>query len=597
MESNHKSRQESLISGFISILFLLFFLYCTYLVSSLYESRCPNKDFLTWDPELRYIITLKMMNHLREGKIFHVIGMFLDSPHWPSLRNVLESIIFLISNHSPDMVVKITYFFFQLIPISILIFLYRTYPTNLTLSLVYGLFIFCLLQNDALWLYSLTGMLEVQGAFLFPFVGYIVWKSINDPKFIENKKNGWVSFIVCFLLYQTKYPYGYLLVLFLVLYAVFFLFDEVFLLMKNYLFTLRSPQKKSFLFLGLALLLSFLLFKNLLTGKVPGYLLYLSILLIVSDFFIHFFQSTKHESDTRITFIIRWILFPIIFWILIQPDRFGSYSGQITHEETQGFNPGQKIERDLDYYLVFFTEFLLNAYSNFHVSYFIFIFWLYLSLRGVISLILEKKINFSFFLSLISLVTFLELSLFTSNRLARHTYHLYPSMVLSIGIYLLELSSKYPFRSSSIASLVLGIIAFPFSLDPIHSLGKKEICYTGYDTTEYLTPKWFEEKGKKILEKNTIIFNEVNPLHVNKADTEYILTKISYDKKIRLLFDPKRKSQIQNEFDEVWIVGNECKESKRFQEFKPLFQDFKFKTESIEEIKSDLGCIRIFKKL
>ena len=75
----------------------------------------------------------------------------------------------------------------------------------------------------------------------------------------------------------------------------------------------------------------------------------------------------KEEENTKLYFIIKWIFFPIILWIMIQPDRFGSYSGQITHVETQGFNPGQEIDKNLDYLLVFFTEYIFNGFKEFHI--------------------------------------------------------------------------------------------------------------------------------------------------------------------------------------------------------------------------------------
>ena len=96
MNVMNKISFEKVVGWLISTLILSFFFYCTVYMYDLYNSQCINSKFLTWDPELRYIITLKMMNFLREGKIFHFLGIFFDSPHWPSLRNAIESLLFLM---------------------------------------------------------------------------------------------------------------------------------------------------------------------------------------------------------------------------------------------------------------------------------------------------------------------------------------------------------------------------------------------------------------------------------------------------------------------------------------------------------------------
>jgi hypothetical protein len=596
MNVMNKISFEKVVGWLISTLILSFFFYCTVSMYDLYNSQCINSKFLTWDPELRYIITLKMMNFLREGKIFHFLGIFFDSPHWPSLRNAIESLLFLMIGHSTDKVIYFTYSFFVLMPISLLLFLYSQYKMNINFGILFCFFVISLLQSDPLWLYSFTGMLEVQGAYLFPFVSYITWKVFNDPAFIQNKKNGWITFLITFMLYQTKYPYGYMLVLFLVIFHSIVFFKDTWRFGMSYLGSYKTFKKKLLPIFSLILLCFFIFFKGTLSGKAPGYILYLSLLLLLVDFFLFFFKELKEEENLRLYFLVKWILFPIILWIMIQPDRFGSYSGQITHVETQGFNPGQEIDKNLDYLLVFFTEYIMNGFKEFHISYLILFGNLFLLVYGFIDFYRRKEISLSFYFSAISILTFIELSLLTSNRLARHTYHLYPTMILAIVVFVLNLSINKRSLAFFLAMGLLGIVSYPFLVHPIYSLQKTEICYTGYDKNEYITPNWIESKGLSRLNKNTIIYNMVNPFHVNKADTEYLLYKISYDKHLKVLFDPKRLSQLKNEYDEVWITGNSCTNSDKFKEHSEIFKSWGFQMERPEILSSSSGCIQIFSK-
>lgn len=579
----------------ISLSSIIIFYLCSYKIFTQFSINCINKEYLTWDPELRYIITLKMMNYLREFNFFQFVLLIFDSPHWPSLRNVIESFLFLITSPSPNKVIALTYLTFLLIPIVLLFTMNRLYQISISFSLLFSFMIVSLIQADSLWLYSLTGMLELQGALLFPMVSYIIWKSLSDEDFIKNKKNGWYTFAVTFLLYQTKYPYGYMLVLFLAIFHIFFFTKQTWDLGLGFLKSNKTFYKKPFILLALLFLFILIFFKNSLPGKIPGYIAYSIALLTMIDFFIYFFRMDKKESP-HLRFIIQWIIFPIILWILIQPDRFGSYSGQISHVETQGFNPGQKIDKNLDYLLVFFTEFIFNAYREFHISYIILIGNLFIFIWGIFDFHKSKKISLGFFLSSISLIIFAELSLFTSNRLARHTYHLYPTMLLSISIFILDLTPKFKLLSLFLSASLLSVVSFPFVTSPLIFLSRTEVCYTGYDKNDYLLPEWIKSVSLEKLNKNTILFNEVNPLHVNKADTEYVLSRIAYDKKLSLLIDPKRSNQYNVKFEEIWIVSNSCKESDKINFQKESLVKIGFIKNEFIEIKNEVGCIRILSK-
>lgn len=590
---SNKLKNFFYLSAF-SLLSILFY-YFSAQFYLLYDQNCTNKDFLTWDPELRYILTLKMMNFIREGKIHSYIFQFLDSPHWPSLRNVLESIVFTFTGHSPVVLTLITFFFYLLLPIGALFLFWKEKQKSILSILLLTLYLLALLQADSLLLYSFTGMLEVQGAFLFIFTTYYLSKVYSEPEFIKKDSNKWLVFGSVFLLYQTKYPYGYLLVLFLFLFEVIFFPKQSFGFALEYFSSLKNIYKNPRWLIAILAILSLFLPSHLLKGKTASYLRYLFMLSLVIDFLFFFYKRSSKQSTERIEFLFKYAILPIVIWMFIHPDRFGSYSGQITHVESQGFNPGQEIIKDKDYYFLFFTEFVWNSFSQFHLGYAVLVFNLISFFSGILIYLRRKSISYSFFASTVCLFTFLELSLFTTNRLARHTYHLYPTMILSFVFFILENYNAHKKSLTALSLISVLLFSYPFLMKPDYYISRTEVCYTGYDRKDYTTPLWMESIAKEKLNRNTILFNELSPLHVNKADTEYLLSKISYDRKIRLTIDPKRKIEDLEKFDEIWIPSNHCNLPKNLEKFRSLLINQGFDL-NFEKIQSSEGCILINQK-
>jgi hypothetical protein len=580
---------------FIALSFLSFFLYLALIPLGNYLNYCTNKEFLTWDPELRYIITLKLLENLRELNLFSIVFKFFDSPHWPSLRNIIEAIIFLFIDHNPITLTLISFAFYCLLPLSFL-FISKKEKLNSPLFLFhFFIYLVILLQAESLWLYSFTGMLELQGAFLFTFTTYYLSKVYTNQEFLKDKNSKWIILINVFLLYQTKYPYGYMLVLFLVIFEAIFYLPSFLSLTKDYFKTFIKIYKKPFILLSILCLLALFLASALLKGKAKSYLIYSLLLSTIIDFLIFFFKRKSNPLTYRLEFIIKWAILPIVIWLFIHPDRFGSYSGQITHVETQGFNPGQEITKDLDYHLVFFTEFVWNAFQEFHIAYLILLSNLIIIIIGIIDFIRTRKISYSFFGSFICLMTFLELSLLTTNRLSRHTYHLYPTMVLSLLFFLETIYTIHPIRTFILSISIAIVSAFPFYLDPFHKLNSLEVCYTGYNRNDYKTPLWIESIAKEKLKTSIVLFNAVNPLHVNKADTEYLLYKLAHDSKLMMIVDPKKWESHLNNVSEVWFTGNDCNYPEKYQGMINQIQStHNFQQKEI--ISSIDGCITILRK-
>jgi hypothetical protein len=357
---------------------------------------------------------------------------------------------------------------------------------------------------------------------------------------------------------------------------------------------LKSFYKNPFWILILICIASLFLPAKIITGKIPAYLKYLIVLSFSLDVFFYFYKQTTTHTNARIHFLLKCVVFPVLFWMLIQPDRFGSYSGQITHVETQGFNPGQEIKKDMDYFLVFFSEFIMNGFYYFQLGYLFLLASLIAFFLGVYKFFKKKEFTLSFFFASLCLITFSELSLFTSNRLARHTYHLFPAMILIPGLLIYENESRLKKFSYIILILLFGFISYPYILKPMSHLKQTEICYTGYDKNDYVSPKWIESQADKLLTVNAYIYNEMSPLHVNRADVEYLLQKKAYDKRLKLIFDPKKLKYADPDFKQIWIVGEICSSSERFINAKQFWEHENFSTTIPDIITNELGCIQIY---
>jgi len=144
--------------------------------------------------------------------------------------------------------------------------------------------------------------------------------------------------------------------------------------------------------------------------------------------------------------------------------------------------------------------------------------------------------------------------------------------------------------------LILFICSFPFIKDPMKNLADTEICYTGYNTNDYVSPKWIESKAKEILISNTYVFNEMSPYHVNKADVEYLLQRLAFYKNLRMVFDPKRIKKADSSFKEIWVVAEKCANSERLKNTNEFWKSENFYLENPKIIESDLGCIQIYKR-
>ena len=77
--------------------------------------ECPYPDFLSWDGNLRFISSLRMMDALRSWNIFSFLFQLLDSPTWPILRNLFQILSFFIFGFNGTVDTNLTVFTYVLV--------------------------------------------------------------------------------------------------------------------------------------------------------------------------------------------------------------------------------------------------------------------------------------------------------------------------------------------------------------------------------------------------------------------------------------------------------------------------------------------------
>ncbi len=554
--------RKNLISlVFIQIPFI--FLSISFLIQE-FRSICPNQDFLSWDADLRFIKTLKMVEHIRSFEIFSFLFQIIDSPTWPILRNLVQIVVFLavgVSTYADILITVIT--FATLIGLVLHVLYYLTdkhWSTGLLFLPIWTMFFL----SPPILIYTFSAMLEVQGALFFLASVYYLVLFYGMPSAKPDKLLLIKLSLSVFALFSTKYPYGYLLLLTILIVHTTLYLEEVVLFFTRYIAYITNEVKKQYRIIAIILLVfAYLLFpESILKGKSKTYIKYIIVMLGSIDFYLYLFNQASELSNLkfdRLTNLLRWVFLPVIVFVLIHPDRFSSSSSTLAHVQSEGHMVGEVVEKNLDYYIVFLKAITNHSFFPEWIGILLLVVMLISVAYGYYTYYKENKIENYFFFSLFSLVTIFVLTFFTPNHQARHIYHLLPAIAVGVFLFLGSFRIKYQavfyIAIISLSSLIL----FPFTSKFSSKFSGENVCYTGKNKDDFFTPREVERLFKNLSE-NAIFFNFINPLHVNKADTELVLTKIAFANKKKILIDPKNFKHNPREegYNEVYLIADIC---------------------------------------
>ncbi|MCB1189202.1 MAG: hypothetical protein KDK90_02135 [Leptospiraceae bacterium] len=578
---------------FLTLLQIPLIVYCLYLLHLWFQGTCPNKDFLSWDGDLRFIKTIGMMDSLRDGRIFDFIVLVFDSPTWPILRNLIQVVVFFILGHSQEVDVYITFFTFVLILFLFAHILFYSIEKN---KFLYPLLFFLswnlLLDTRPILVYMFTAMLEVQGGFFFLLTSYyivIFFQNQYNDKYLLYK----LSFSFIALLF-TKHPYGYMQVFSLAILSLSLSFKESKLLVIEYFLYLKSNFYKNIQIILAVLLITayIILGKAYLTGKLPLYIKYSIALLLTLDFYIFLFKNKDKffgKGLKQTWNLMIWVVLPIVFWILIHPDRFASSSGTLAHIQTEGHQVGVLVERGLDYYLLYFKSLVYDSFGNTILGMILLIAMLFSLLRGGFLYFKYNIVQAHFIYSFLCMVGIMGLTLLTPNHQVRHLYHIYPTLIIIIAFLLDDLFQWNKIVAGLLIIFITAMLSY-FSFQNIQSKYSFNLCFTDTNRDVFKLPRWVSENVKNSLTTNSILVNRIDPFHLNKPDTELMMTIHAYNNRVKLLTDPKRHIKNKNGFSSLYVIGNTCSGVdgagdliRTTYEIKPL-----------QAIQSEFACIEIY---
>lgn len=585
--------------------------------------ECPYPEFLSWDGDLRFISSLRMMDALRSWNIFSFFFQLLDSPTWPILRNLFQILSFLIFGINGTVDTNITVFTYILVIGCFPYFYFSQYNKSYSFPFVISSFtsLFLLFYSETILLYVFSPMLEIQGSlftilFLFSF-----------HLFLNNKCTIFYPAIFSFLSYQTKYPYGYIIIFFILVFFGLTAWKESSAYIKDFCKIIFSNTYIFFTFLTILSFLISIFFSKILPGKLPFYLLYLGIVIFTCISSIFIFNLNK-KNKTKLSISLKYIVLPIVIFTIMHPDRVGSSSGTISHIQAEGKFVGELLEKDINYYLSFFITIYKDLWNHSKIGLFFFSLQLLSLISGIILLLKSKlRIYFypSFIYSCFIFISILGLTFLTPNHQARHVFHLYPSLILGSFLYLSEKSffqkkiiytivtiqshifkffkrnnsnyniKKIYLKNNSVYYLgivlfsSLSISSFNFKIKDLFS--NVHLCFGG-KISIYDIPIFYEKEIENKLHKNTLLINQIDPNHLNKVDTELIFMKSAYKQKIKLALNSKEYNKDPFLYDQIVIAGTDCKYS-----LENLENHLKSKIIVKFEIRTDKACLVFMEKV
>lgn len=568
---------------------LFIFLFSSFYIFFLNQQffQCPNKEMLLWDANIRMIQALDILQWIKEKEFFKSIKVLLDSPTWPPLRTII-SIILILLNGKPDPILdtRPAILFFFLLLLSIILFVYfdfiKTQESRFDQAIGYISifvtisFLFLLKQIPE---YLFNSMLEIQGMlFYFLFISYYVYIAKHES--YSKFKTKMIFFLLGALIYLTKYPYGILITISLIIIEFIknprdFFIESIQLLKtyKNFRVFLIIMIFFSFVFI---LLYPYFFSNTILNKKTLKNLLYASILVFFVEFNIYLSIKKVSFFSKNLIFFYKFFIIPFAILILSHPDRFHSLlSAQ-----------SDIIEKDRNFFISLFLDYFYNdwLFSSFMLLSFFTIIVFIFKHRHQLTNITNQNIILEILIFI--WIHFFILEFTTTNHQARYIFQILPPLLLFHALIFKEIKNKNFKIGILIFSIILVISNF-FNLLYINPPHARNVCFAGRDS-KLFAPVFLI---KKEISPNTraIIFNEFHEYKKNSEQlgNPYLFIPTDIDVHLRYQVYPngfiinyQRNIQYTKEFKKIIYITYSCKndikESKYYEDF------FKKKPISVE---------------
>ncbi|NCN11302.1 MAG: hypothetical protein GW938_15805 [Leptospira sp.] len=549
--------------AFISSLIPGFYLFYQFIQAQ--WKNCTENWLLGWDPSARFSISMEIADNLRQGNFWKPILIFLHSPTWPSLRSFIESFVILGKGADSNISLYITLATFLALIILSHWILYKSIKSTILLFLFAVCFDWMLFETIPILVYAYSGMLEIQGAVFFLL-------SV-EAVFLVQKDSSWKTrnliflSIASLLLLFTKYPYALQFLFSLFIFFVFLNFSKSKQLLKNYLYWFGVKGNRRILLPFLIILFSILLLGKIgsitISNKLQIQLIEIFFLFFLLD--INHFLSIESKTSVNLQFSKQlrplwfFVFLPSLVWISIHPDRFASLF------------PTLKLEQGENNLLPYLYSFYKDIPIHFSIFLLVFLYLIYQMLFRSQRI---QKSRFFIYASLGFLVI-LGQKIITSNQQARHIYHIYPVILISILFLFYEiylwLSACKIYNLTNFFSKIPQKLHFPFLQIVLISLlslgilskssyflpkGNINSCYVikKYDVSAI--PLWIKSIQSDFVSDKTILINDLAKNHINRPDTQLVIEESAYNNKMSISVNPK--SLDTKDYDYLLRISSQC---------------------------------------
>ncbi len=558
-----------------------------------YDRLCIWKDVLQWDGNIRYIQVVDQWQDIREGHPFRALLFFFEGNVWPPLRSIVSLILFLFSPSGPTAVLDttISFAFFALLFPTLLALSLRLVPGRISAVIVFLFTAVMIFQAPELPAYGLASMLETQGMFFVLWTVYALYRAHEWSAAVEEGASAprRLQALLIFAgtgLFLTKYPYGVMFTLAVVLFEILRspgeMFDFGWSLVRVHYRGIRLVLAVLLVVIFVALLFAGNLGYTGLNKKIFKYFLYTAAVIAFVDLNVFFFRRSRKSvsSDDKfvnaprtLVLVYLYALLPGITWILLHPDRFGSViGGQFwILKQTSSF---------VKTLLVDVTDSPLPMILAFAAGLGAFVFRMVRARGKFLARTREVLSEPAAVVLVIVLLQVLLQEAFSPNKQYRHIYHLVPAAIFVLCVAasrLLHIHDHGPAgrRAEWARRVVLGLFAAGavFLLTREGGLltgtysSARPFCYTGTDPATYAEARWVAETAP--LEGRTIVLNLFHDLppdpggHNQASEIDVLLRKRALAKGWAVRNDSPHRWSSWTGFDRLLFIADQCENPER----------------------------------
>ncbi|MCW7490743.1 hypothetical protein [Leptospira meyeri] len=582
---------------------------------------CPNKDFLSWDENIRLNQVLDQYVDFRNGSWFRGIMPFLESPTWPPLRSILTFVtLFLpIDAYETYRDSFLGLLFLILVYPGLVFISYRITKSLLWASVLSGLIFILTIQTGEVPAYSLSSMLETQSMFFLLFSIYAIYRlyDVDNRESEIDSGTKWLVFFSLFGFYFTKYPYGILFFMACFAYELVrspsLYKDALVYLLKHYARGVRLVYLVFVVLMVFSLPVLRVVTKINLNQKGFKQFMFGITFLLFVDLSVYFFR--KRDEIKKVfpkTAVVLWVyaIFPAFLWLFMNPDRVNALidAQMIVNAYTRSFFLTLWTEPGLDPSVPGVFDFIWGFRTLIIFSVLSLIYFLFRSGKKF-----PTKLKDPLFAG--TLILFLELLILevtTGNKQPRHVLQFIPAIGLMGFLWILRLYELAETKIEKLASVSVFLLTslFVFS-NSLYSqgilLGKfyetKMFCYRGMNVSDFQPAREIAERiepEKKYILINAFHFEEKYNTKGRVLASDFDLAmKLKTYKQGMVRNDNKYRWKEWTDFDSVLLLSDVCPDSFVEEKFENRTKILNSKSTLLSTYResSGIACLQEYKLL